>query len=56
MYMNENEISSINTYKTAVQELCKYLFIYPHAKTIYKDYYWINPSLMFSGNRIDLNP
>lgn len=48
-YMEENSIASINTYKTAVDELSRYLFIYP---SLVKDVYWINPRLFFCGNRV----
>lgn len=53
-YMSKNSIKSINTYKEAVKELCRYLFL---SQTVdYKDVYWINPMLFFSGNRIAKYP
>ena len=53
-YMTKNNIKSINTYKEAVKELCRYLFL---SQTVdYKDVYWINPMLFFSGNRITKYP
>lgn len=49
-YMTKNNIKSINTYKEAAKELCRYLFL---SQTVdYKNVYWINPMLFFSGNRI----
>ncbi len=49
-YMTKNSIKSINTYKEAAKELCRYLFL---SKSVdYNDVYWINPMLFFSGNRI----
>lgn len=53
-YMTKNSIKSINTYKEAAKELCRYLFL---SQTVdYKDVYWINPMLFFSGNRIAKYP
>lgn len=54
-YMEENDISSINTYKDAVTELSRYLLIYPTLEAK-NDYYWINPRLFFCGNRIEKYP
>ena len=54
-YMDENCLSSVNTYKTAVEELCRCLFIYA-ALSKYKDTYWINPRLLFCGSRINKYP
>ena len=53
-YMSKNSIKSINTYKEAVKELCRYMFLNQTAD--YKDVYWINPMLFFSGNRIAKYP
>jgi hypothetical protein len=53
-YMAKNNIKSINTYKEAVKELCRYLFLAQTAD--YKDVFWINPMLFFSGNRIAKYP
>jgi hypothetical protein len=47
-YMEENRVSSINTYKSAIKELCTHLIISP---TLYKDTYWINPRIAYNGNR-----
>lgn len=52
-YMKENNLTSINTYKGALKELCRYLFIYP---SLIKGVYWINPSLFFCGNRVAKYP
>lgn len=49
-YMKKNSIKSINTYKEAVKELCRYLFLIQSSD--YKDVYWTNPELFFNGNRI----
>lgn len=53
-YLIENTIKSINTYKTAINELVRYCVIYPMADK--KDVYWINPRLLFNGNRIKKYP
>lgn len=52
-YMEENEIGSLNTYKSAVNELVmtKYL-----SKTIKPDTYWINPHYFFLGDRLKAFP
>ncbi len=52
-YMEENLISSINTYKTAVAELVRYNVICP---TLVKGVYWINPRLFFCGSRVKKYP
>lgn len=44
---------SLNVYKDAIKELCRYGYITP---TIYKYVYWVNPSLMFNGSRINKYP
>lgn len=48
-YMKENKISSLNTYKCAINECIRYGFI---SNTIIKDVYWINPDFMFRGDRV----
>lgn len=53
-YMTKNSIKSINTYKEALKELCRYLFIAPTLD--YKDVFWINPMLFFCGSRINKYP
>lgn len=52
-YMEELDISSINTYKKSIDELTRYGVI--HITTI-KDTYWINPEFFFKGSRIDKYP
>lgn len=49
-YMLENNVSSINTYKGAIKELSRYLFICP---TSFKDVYFINPAIFFNGSRVN---
>ena len=51
-YLEENE-TSINTYKKAIEELIKNAII---AYTVVKDVYWINPSYFFSGDRLKMYP
>lgn len=51
-YMSEASVS-INTYKAALEELCLNKIITP---TIYSEYYWINPTFFFNGNRINKFP
>lgn len=48
-YMQKNSIKSINTAKTAIQELIRYSII---AMTGTKEVYWINPKIFFSGDRV----
>jgi len=48
-YMAKTETTSLNTYRKGVEELITCGFITP---TIYKDTYWINPSLFFCGSRL----
>jgi hypothetical protein len=52
-YMEENEVGSINTYKSAIVELMQTGII---AKIHVMDYYWINPHWFFNGNRITKFP
>ncbi len=49
-YNKKTEKGSLNTYKRAVEELIRYAYLTP---TIYKYTYWINPSQLFTGNRIN---
>ncbi len=53
-YMTKNNVKSINTFKEAAKELCRYLFL--SLSVDYKDVYWINPMMFFSGNRITKYP
>lgn len=48
-YMEECNIGSINTYRSALNELIGVAFI---IRTNHTDYFWINPGLFFNGNRI----
>ena len=52
-YLKENNIKSIKTYNASIIELCDKLIICPAA---YKDIYFINPRLIFSGSRIKSYP
>lgn len=52
-YMKENNITSINTYKEARNQLITSLVITP---TIYTDTYWINPKIFFCGSRVTKYP
>ena len=49
-YEKKTGKGSLNTYKRAVEELIRYGYLTP---TIYKYTYWINPSQLFAGNRIN---
>lgn len=53
-YMADNGIKSVNTFKTAVEELAKRRYICPHVKI--KDLLWINPKHLFKGDRIAKYP
>lgn len=53
-YMTKNNVKSINTFKDALKELCRYCFLQQSAD--YNDVYWINPSLFFHGSRIKKFP
>lgn len=53
-YMTKNNVSSINTFKGAVKELCRHGFL--SLSVDYNDVYWINPQLFFHGNRIKKFP
>jgi len=52
-YEKEVKAGSINTYKRGVEELVRYGFLTP---TVYKYTYWVNPSQLFNGNRINKYP
>jgi hypothetical protein len=52
-YMEENGVKSINTYKSSLAELCRYLFVYP---SLVDGVYWINPRLFFKGSRVNKYP
>lgn len=52
-YMEENNINSINTYKSALNELIRTGYI---TKTVIADVFWINPHFFFNGNRIKCFP
>lgn len=52
-YMEENEINSINTYRSAIDELVRYGWL---CKSVVSDVFWINPSLFFGGNRVTKYP
>ncbi len=54
MYTDECGIKSINTYKSAVKELCDNEFLKPHET--HKDHYYINPSFWFKGSRLKKYP
>jgi len=41
---------SINTYKSALEKLCRYCYIYPTVGL--KDVYWTNPAIFFNGDRV----
>lgn len=53
MYMEENNITSINTYKEALADLVKKKYL---SITLIKDVYWINPNYFFKGNRLAKYP
>lgn len=52
-YMEENNINSINTYRTAIDELVRYGLL---CKSVVNDVFWINPSMFFGGNRVAKYP
>ena len=51
-YLAESN-TSINTYKSAIEDLLRYGIVTP---TMYVDTYWINPMLIFAGNRLKKYP
>jgi hypothetical protein len=48
-YQRENEISSPNTYRSAINELIENGWV---CRTKVAAVYWINPALFFNGNRV----
>lgn len=52
-YTRASGCTSRNTYKKAVEELWRYCYIQP---TIKKYVYWVNPLVIFGGNRINKWP
>jgi len=52
-YMEECNISSLNTYKEAIKELIRYGYV---GLTVIQDVYWINPLFFFKGDRIAKYP
>lgn len=53
-YMTKNNITAKNTVNDAIKELTRFGFIAPTVE--YKSAYWINPTLFFSGNRLNKFP
>lgn len=53
LYMEENNITSINTYKEAIKDLITKGFL---VLTIKTDVFWINPDMFFKGDRIRKYP
>jgi len=53
-YMKEKNISSVNTYKKALNDLIAKSIIQPN--TIVRGIYWINPKFFFCGSRINKFP
>lgn len=49
LYMHENEIKSVDTYKAALSDLIRNCYITP---TSVHGVYWINPDFFFKGDRI----
>jgi len=49
-YMDESGTTLLATYKKAIDELCRYCYIYPMMN--HKDVFWINPAIYFNGSRI----
>lgn len=49
-YLKEAHVKSLTTYKQAKDELIRYDFLAPSARS---RYYFINPKLIFFGNRPD---
>jgi len=54
LYMSENGIKSVNTYKSAIEALSLRRYVCPHIKI--KDLLWINPKHFFKGDRISKYP
>lgn len=55
-YMDENKIKSINTVKSALNELQQNQIIYQPTQTAKKQTIFINPNFFFSGSRIKAYP
>lgn len=53
-YMKKSGTKSINTFKAAITELSRYLYI--SAVPGFKSIYWINPMFYYSGNRLNKYP
>ncbi len=53
-YMKENKIADMKTYRAAVVELCRYMFLFKHPN--YKNVFWINPRYFFSGSLMNKYP
>ncbi len=49
-YMLENHIKDIRTYNKSICELIRYEYIL--STGLYRDTFWINPKLFFSGSRV----
>jgi len=49
LFMSKTKLRDSRIYELAVQSLIRYDIITP---TMYKDTYWINPLIFFSGNRL----
>lgn len=54
-FLDEINISDVRSYQKAIQELCEKHIIYPTHLNL-KNVFWINPSILFSGNRIHKYP
>lgn len=52
-FMDECNVGSLNTFKTAITDLHKNNIIQP---TVIKEVYWINPSMFFQGSRVKKFP
>lgn len=52
-YMAECNVSSVTTYRSAVNDLIKNSII---IKTVITDVFWINPYFLFNGSRIKAFP
>lgn len=52
-YMEECRVSSVTTYRSAVNDLIKNSII---IKTVVTDVFWINPYFLFNGSRIKAFP
>lgn len=52
-YMEESEVTAINTYRGAVNELIKKGFM---IRSTFMDTYWLNPDYFFNGDRVKKFP